>query len=1006
MKKIFTELSVLACFCFLLLSDVVYAQNVTVKGTVIDDQKLPIPGVSVVVKGTTNGVQTDASGNYTLSAPGNATLVFSFIGFNNQELTINNRTTLNVTLLPSTNDLQQVVVVGYGTQRKRDLTGSITSIKGEEIEKMTVTNPISALQGKVPGLTLVNSGTPGAAPTVRIRGIASPNGADPLYVVDGIFQDNIDYLNPNDIETIDLLKDASSTAIFGLRGANGVIAITTKRAAKGKTTVTLQSTLGVQHVDKLIEVADATGFTNLYTAALAGTPNSTAFDFRNYTGNTNWQKEILRDAYINTNSLTISNSSEKSSTLINVGYNDQDGVVKYGNFKKYIARLHQENNVTKNIKIGGDITGYHFRNLPTTVSLNSATWAAPIVPIRNDQGLFNAMPSFQRAQVGNPVYAMERMRDKTVNRGYRATGSLFAEIKFLKDFTWRSSVYTDLRFNSVRSYNPLPFPIVYIGEGTTPTTVFQDPSARTTVNQSSFERRMFQQDHTLTFDKTINNDHKITALAGFTTMNLSNTSLSGSRTDSTLVVPNNPDFWYLNTVGLNNILSNDGGGELESQVGAFARASYSYKDRYLLNATIRRDGSSKVAPQNRWGTFGSVGLGWVVSEEDFFSDIKSINFFKLRAAWGRLGNISTFPNNAFQAGLSTGDGAVFGDYVYPSIKPAYIPDPNLRWEIIQGLDFGLDLRALNNRLNLEVNYYDKDTRNLFVPVRLQGENIDLLTNLGNVSNKGVEVSVGWSDKIGDDFNYSIGGNFSYVKNRVESIGDGVNYQRLGNGGVNVTETGKPIASFFGYRQVGIYQTTADLDRMPASPNSLPGDIAYADINGDGVITPADRTYLGTPFAPYTYGMSVSVSYKGFDASIDGQGVAGNKIWLQRRTANFAPLNYEANRLNAWTGAGSSNIEPTIVSRGNNLLFSTYFLEDGDYFRLRNVQIGYTVPKAILAKVGIDRLRFYVSGQNIKTWSKVSGYTPEVPISNVLAAGADNGVYPIPAIYSFGLNLTF
>lgn len=1006
MKKIFTELSVLACFCFLLLSDVAYAQNVTVKGTVIDDQKLPIPGVSVVVKGTTNGVQTDASGNYTLSAPGNATLVFSFIGFNNQELTINNRTTLNVTLLPSTNDLQQVVVVGYGTQRKRDLTGSITSIKGEEIEKMTVTNPISALQGKVPGLTLVNSGTPGAAPTVRIRGIASPNGADPLYVVDGIFQDNIDYLNPNDIETIDLLKDASSTAIFGLRGANGVIAITTKRAAKGKTTVTLQSTLGVQHVDKLIEVADATGFTNLYTAALAGTPNSTAFDFRNYTGNTNWQKEILRDAYINTNSLTISNSSEKSSTLINVGYNDQDGVVKYGNFKKYIARLHQENNVTKNIKIGGDITGYHFRNLPTTVSLNSATWAAPIVPIRNDQGLFNAMPSFQRAQVGNPVYAMERMRDKTVNRGYRATGSLFAEIKFLKDFTWRSSVYTDLRFNSVRSYNPLPFPIVYIGEGTTPTTVFQDPSARTTVNQSSFERRMFQQDHTLTFDKTINNDHKITALAGFTTMNLSNTSLSGSRTDSTLVVPNNPDFWYLNTVGLNNILSNDGGGELESQVGAFARASYSYKDRYLLNATIRRDGSSKVAPQNRWGTFGSVGLGWVVSEEDFFSDIKSINFFKLRAAWGRLGNISTFPNNAFQAGLSTGDGAVFGDYVYPSIKPAYIPDPNLRWEIIQGLDFGLDLRALNNRLNLEVNYYDKDTRNLFVPVRLQGENIDLLTNLGNVSNKGVEVSVGWSDKIGDDFNYSIGGNFSYVKNRVESIGDGVNYQRLGNGGVNVTETGKPIASFFGYRQVGIYQTTADLDRMPASPNSLPGDIAYADINGDGVITPADRTYLGTPFAPYTYGMSVSVSYKGFDASIDGQGVAGNKIWLQRRTANFAPLNYEANRLNAWTGAGSSNIEPTIVSRGNNLLFSTYFLEDGDYFRLRNVQIGYTVPKAILAKVGIDRLRFYVSGQNIKTWSKVSGYTPEVPISNVLAAGADNGVYPIPAIYSFGLNLTF
>ncbi|RYG21889.1 MAG: TonB-dependent receptor [Chitinophagaceae bacterium] len=1006
MKKIFTELSVLACFCFLLLSDVAYAQNVTVKGTIVDDQKLPIPGVSVVIKGTTNGVQTDASGTYTISAPSNGTFVVSSIGFNTQEIPINNRTTININLISSTNDLQQVVVVGYGTQRKRDLTGSITSIKGEEIEKMTVTNPISALQGKVPGLTLVNSGTPGAAPTVRIRGVASPNGANPLYVVDGIFQDNIDYLNPNDIETIDLLKDASSTAIFGLRGANGVIAITTKRAAKGKTTVTLQSTVGIQHVDKLIDVADATGFTNLYTAALAGTPNSTAFDFRNYNGNTNWQKEILRDAYINTNSLTVSNSSEKSSTVINVGYNDQDGVVKYGNFKKYTARLYQENNITKKIKIGGDITGYHFRNQPTTVNLNSAVWAAPIVPIRNNEGLFNAMPSFQRAQVGNPVYAMERMRDKTVDRGYRATGSLFAEVKFLKDFTWRSSVYADLRFNSVRGYNPLPFPIVYIGEDNNPTTVFQDPAARTAVNQSSFERRMFQQDHTLTFDKTIANDHKITALAGFTTMNLSNTSLSGNRTDSTLVVPNSPDFWYLNTIGLNNILSNGGGGELESQVGAFARASYSYKDKYLLNATIRRDGSSKVAPQNRWGTFGSVGLGWVVSQENFFSNIKSIDFLKLRAAWGRLGNISTFPNNAFQAGLSTGDGAVFGDYVYPSIKPAYRPDPNLRWEVIQGLDFGLDLRALNNRLSLEVNYYDKDTRNLFVPVRLEGDNIDLLTNLGNVSNKGTEVSVGWSDKIGEDFSYNIGGNFSYVKNRVESIGEGINYQRLGNGGVNVTEAGKPIASFFGYRQVGIYQTTADLDRMPALPNSLPGDIAFADTNGDGVISPADRTYLGTPFPPYTYGMNISVSYKGFDASIDGQGVAGNKIWLQRRTANFAPLNYEANRLNAWSGAGTTNIEPTIVSRGNNLLFSTYFLEDGDYFRLRNVQIGYTIPKTILTKVGIQRLRFYVSGQNIKTWSKVSGYTPEVPVGNVLEAGADNGVYPIPAIYSFGLNLTF
>ncbi|MFD1630930.1 SusC/RagA family TonB-linked outer membrane protein [Pseudopedobacter beijingensis] len=998
----------LLLFFYLISVSCVFGQNIKISGTVKDaSDQGPLIGVAVNVKGSTTATQTDVNGNFTINAPTNGVLTFSYIGYTTKEVAINNQTTMSVSLSSATAELEQVVVIGYGTQRKRDLTGTVASIKGEEIEKMTVTNPISALQGKVPGLTISNSGTPGSSPTVRIRGVASTNDAKPLYVVDGILQENIDYLNPADIESIDLLKDASSTAIYGLRGANGVIAITTKRAAKGKSLVNLNSTVGIQHVEKHVDVTDADGFKKLYSATLANL-GAAPFDYTNYNANTDWQNEILRDAYINTNSLSISNTGEKSTTLVNIGYNDQDGVVKYSNFKKFIARLSQETKVNDAIKVGGDITGYHFRNEPMRVNLNSGVWAAPIVAVRSDNGLFNTMPSFQRGQVGNPVYAMERLRNTSVDRGYRAAGSLFGEIKFLKDFTWKSTVYTDLRFNNARRYTPLPYTVVNLGEGNNATENFFDKSARTSVEQEAFERRMFQQDHTLNFDKVLNEDHRINAMVGFTTVNMSSTTVNGTRIDSMLVVPNDPDFWYLNVINQDNITRNVGKGELESSMGTFGRLSYAYKNKYLLNATIRRDGSSKFAPENRWGTFGSVGLGWVASEEDFFKNtISSINFLKLRTAWGKLGNSNAFPNNVYQQTLATGSSAVFGDYVYPAITYAYKPDPNLHWEVIQGFDIGMDIRALDSRLSAELNYYDKQTTDLFTKVYLPDDPLKpYYTNMGKVTNKGVEVALGWSDKLGEDFSYNIGGNFSYVKNRVVSIGNASNFNLTGNGGVNMTETGKSIGYFYGFRQIGIYQSTADLDKIPAMPTSLPGDIAYADITGDGIITADDREYLGTPFPPYSYGLSVSIAYKGFDASIDGQGVAGNKVYAQWKTASFTRINYPANRLNAWTGAGSTNIEPIIESRANNQLFSTYFLEDGSYFRLRNIQIGYTFDQKMLTKAGIQRLRLYISGQNMKTWSKVSGYTPEAQLSDILGSGADNGIYPVPSVYSFGLNLTF
>lgn len=1006
MMKSFTTLIAAHLLCFLLASTS-GAQRQPISGIVTDAaDKTPLPGVGVLIRGTQTGATTDASGRFSINAPGNATLVFSYIGYTTQEVAVNNRQTINIALAQTAQDLEAVVVVGYGTQRRRDLTGSISSVNGEELAQMPATNPISSLQGKVPGLTVTNTGAAGQSPVVRIRGVNSTNSANPIYVVDGIIQDNIDYLNPGDIETIDLLRDPSSIAIYGLRGANGVIAVTTKRAARGKTSVTLQSITGVQHVNKTIDVVDAAGFQRLYSAQLANS-NAQPFDFSNYTANTDWQRLILRDAVTTNNTLTISNSGEKNSTLVSLGYSNQAGVVRYDNYQKFIARLNEEINITDKIKVGANITGFHWRSNPANNDLlNNALWAAPIVPV-SEGNQYYSMPSFQRVQVGNPVASLNLSDRTAVNRGYRFTGSLFAEVKFVENFTLRSTVYTDLGFNNNRGYTPLPFTVINIGENGGQTTTFTDQTARTSVRQAADEFRRFQQDHTLTYDKSLEGGHRITAVGGFTTLHNSQTLLGGSRTDSTLNTPNGASYWYLGIVNENNVINNSGSGAEESNVGGFARLSYAFKDKYLLNATVRRDGSSKFAPENRWGTFGSVGLGWVISEEEFFKKaIKGINFLKLRTAWGRLGNSNITGNNLYQSGLTISSTAVFGENVYGAVQPAYTPDPNLHFEIVQGADIGLDVRALDNRLSVELNVYNKTTNGILTSFPLPGGLPPFFTNLGKITNKGIEANVGWNAKLGEELSYSLSGNFSYNRNLVNSIGNTTNFQILGNGGVNVTESGQSIGYFYGYRQAGIYQSLEDIASRPSMNNSLPGDIAYEDVNGDGMITTADRTYLGTPFPPYSYGMSLSLNYKGFDFLVDGQGVAGNKIFTQRRTATFAVLNYEANRLNAWSGPGTSNVEPILSSRANNYQFSSYFLESGNYFRLRTIQLGYNFKSEALSKLNIQKVRVYLSGQNVWTWTKATGYSPEAQLGDITASGADNGVYPIPAIYSFGLNVTF
>lgn len=1007
-----TFLFFMLSFSFFLFSSVAQSQTSRViTGTVTGDNGNDLVGVSVSVRGTTQGTTTDANGKYSITvASDTATLQFSYVGYATQEIPVAGRTEINVTLAATAQQLEQVVVVGYGTQRKRDLTGSIAVISGQDISKTQTTNPVSALQGRVSGVTVVNSGQAGSSPTVRIRGVNSTNNADPLYVVDGILQTNIDYLNPADIETMEVLKDPSSIAIYGLQGGNGVIIITTRRAKKGQTIVNFQSFVGLQQVNNKVKVVDAKGFKKLYSMQLANL-NAPPFDFSNYTANTNWQDEVLRSAVINNNSLSFSNATEKSTTYFNLGYSNQQGVVKYDKYEKYVARINEEIRVTDNIRVGGDVTGFYFKQNPPAGGIeNGALWAAPIVPVKAADGLYYSMPSFQRAQVGNPVAAIDLVNGKTMNSGYRITGNIFAEINFLKNFTWKSTFYTDLGFNNSRGYSPLPFHFINLGEGNIPTDTSYAVNPHTGVNQSQTTYKTYQQDHTLTFDKNISGGHHLTVLAGFSTLYHYSEFVNGNRTDTSLNIPNNPTFWYLNTAQASNPGTFGGGAGEDASMSFIGRVNYSFKNRYLLNVTFRRDGTSKFSPSRQWGNFGSVGAGWVLTDERFLEDVNWLNFLKVKASWGTVGNGLNIGNYLSYPALNNANVGIFGNHVYPSVVAAYVPDPNLHWETVEGRDAGFEARLLDNRMNLEVDFYDRKTHDILTTITLPGAsgNTSYFTNLGTIDNKGIEVTAGWHDKIGKDFNYSLNGNFSINKNTVESIGNDINFQILGNGGVNLTQSGNSIGYFYGYVQTGIYQTTAQLDKTPHMSTAAPGDIAFADVNGDGKIDQNDRTYLGSPFPKYNFGGSISLGYKGFDLGVELQGVAGNKIYVQRRTATFAILNYETNRLKAWNGAGTTNVEPIMDNtRSNNYLFSTYWLEPGDYLRLRLIQLGYTFNPARGAKNSVIKtLRLYVSGQNLFTLTKATGYTPEVPISSPTSAGADNGIYPVPAVYSFGVNVTF
>ncbi len=984
--------------------------QVLVTGRITDETQKPLQGVSVLVKGTSNGTTTNADGAFTLNVPGaNSVLVISYVGYGTIEQRLGSNTTVNLSLAPaSTAALNEIVVIGYGTAAKRDLTGSIVKISGKEVADKPNTNPVASLQGKVAGVSIVNSGQPGQEPDIRIRGTISRYQTKPLYVVDGIFNDNINFLNPNDIESIEVLKDPSSLAIFGVRGANGVIIVSTKKARTGQTTITFNTTYGVKNIVGKPELTDAAGFKALYDEQRANQGDVPYGDYNLFRGNTDWVDLIAqRNAVISQNNVSITSGTEKNKFYMGLGYIHEEGLIKYETLRKLTLNLTNELQVFKPLKIGVNINAYR-SELPLLKSFSGALIATPIVePFNTTANTYNKLPELIGGpQIGNPLLGVEGTRNTFIGREHRLVGSLFAELNFLRNFTFRANLLGDMGFNNSRRYTP----IINVYAAEINQVAPQSGFTTTAVGQGSQQVSKFQQDYLLTYKNKFG-EHNLTLLGGFTTYYQGFTEQTGvvnQYTDRD-PIPNDPRWWYLNVFPFGDPasrVSNSNQWDRTTVSGLF-RVLYSFRGKYLLNGSFRRDGSSEISPTERFDNFWAVGGAWELSRESFMQNQNIVSNVRVKASIGKLGNQYSGVNYPYYPNYVPGQTAVFGDRILPAYVLAYRNNPNLRWEYVLSKEGGVEFSMLKGKLRAEVNYFHKMTNDLLTFVEAGSGNLQrFYVNAGKIENKGVEASANWSDQKGG-FGYSIGANITTLNNKVREVyTDGFTILE----GQSRTLAGYPIGHFFGYIVDGVYQSFADKLKFPnagALGTYGPGDLRFRDVNGDNKIDVNDRTIIGNPTPDFIYGFSLSGNYKGFEVSVDLQGVYGNEIWRSWGNGNsFAQFNYRAARLGRWNGPGTSNWEPQVndlpsINREN----STYMIEDGSYFRIRNLQIGYNFSPGFLSAAHIRTLRVFLNGQNLKTWKRNSGFTPEAG-GSATSFGIDNGGYPIPAITSIGINLTF
>lgn len=1005
LKKLF----VLLCCYFPLM--VLWAQStVSIKGKVTEQGTNEVlAGVNVYVKGTTNGVLTDFDGNYIINnVQLGATLVFSYVGMKTQEVQAKGEKIVNIVLQPDIETLEEVVVIGYGTAKKRDLTGSVETISSEELANKPSSNPIASLQGKIAGVQVVNTGRPGQDPEVRIRGTNSINGYKPLYVVDGLFADNINYLNPEDIESMDILKDPSSLAIFGVRGANGVIIVTTKKAAEGTIRVNINSSIGFKNITDKISLTNASEFKQLYDEQLKN-QGAAAFDYTNWEADTNWQDEIFQTGWQTSTNISIAGASDKSRFYMGLGYISEEGSIKNEEMSKYTINLNSEYNVLDNLKFGFKVNGVY--SLPADAKgVSTALKAAPIAPVYGKEGvLFHTMPDFQRAQVWNPMISVEYLKNHTKGKNYRVAGNIYGELDFFKYFNFKTTFSADYYTGQSRSYNPLIQ--VYNPDVDGNKEYISDTE---TVSQSKSNMITAQGDYILTFKKALDN-HSFTVMTGLTTNYIEYSYLGAARgqnlADIVFSIPNNnDDKWWISSIGPSSS-TNSSSQYKKFTMSYLLRALYNYDRKYLLNASFRRDGSSVFSGiGNTWDNFYSLGVGWVVSQEKFMASQDVIDYLKIKGSWGVLGSQNTggsaYPTYPI---LVSSGSAVFGDRIITGYSPSYLVQ-DLGWEKTHAWEIGAEIKLFNNRLSFNPTYYKKNTKDIIVSLSGFSGAKNSLENLGEIENRGWELSATWENETSNsDFRYSVSANIATIENKVVSLGRGEDDAiYAGTGGVSRTAEKYPVGYFYGYKVVGVYQNENDVANY--YPNTLAkvqtGDLMFKDVNGDGEITQDDRTMIGNPTPDFTYGFSLNMSYKNIDLGIDMMGVYGNEIYRGWGESSYAQLNYLSNRLDRWHGEGTSNWEPILdPARAINRINSDYFIEDGSFFRIRNIQLGYNFSKQLLGKLNMEKVRFFVNVQNPKTWSNNTGYTPEIG-GSALSFGIDTGTYPMPVVTTVGFNVTF
>lgn len=981
------------------------AQNkITISGVVTDKTGETVIGASVRVKGQeSKGSITDINGKYQIvDVASNATLIFSYIGMREQEIAVNGRSTINVKMEEDSQLIDEVVVVGYGSAKKRDLTGSIVTVKADEIASKPSTNPLASIQGKVAGVQVVNTGRAGQDPEIRVRGTNSINGFKPLYVVDGLFTDNINYLNTADIESMEILKDPSSLAIFGVRGANGVIIITTKRAKIGKTMVNINSSVGWKVIYDRVGVTNAEEFKMLYNEQLIS-QGSDPYDYTQWTGNTDWQNEIFQTGFLTNNNVSITGATDKSKFYLGLGYVMEEGSIKTEKLNKFTVNLNSEYSVTDFLRFGFQLNGVRAK-YPDAKGVDGALKAAPIAPTHDlESGLIHTLPDFQRAQVWNPLIETELRGAHNKSENYRVAGNVFGEIDILKNLTFKATFSMDYASSQGRSYSPLIYvynPDVEGGK--------ERLTERESVNQSKSTSLAAQSDYVLTYLGQFGN-HGLTLTAGLTTNYNESSSLSGGRSQLAgygILVGDDPDRWWLSTIDDVSTATNGGSQSDRFTMSYLFRVLYNYKNRYLLNASFRRDGSSVFYKTgNTWDNFYSFGAGWVMTEEKFMQNQNVINFLKLKGSWGVLGSQNTGSSYPAYATIVSSGSAVFGDNIIAGKGPNKLISPTLGWERNYSWEVGFDMHMFNDRLQLSPVYYNKTTKDMLTSIPGIAGTVPGLQNVGEIRNRGFELSASWNDKIGEDWRYGLGANLSTIDNKVLSL---VNKDYNIISGPSRVSEGYPIGYFYGYKVEGVYQNEDDIRFSPINSvgSVTPGDLKFADVDGNGKITDNDRTMIGNPTPDFTYGFNVNLGWKNLDLTVDMMGVYGNEIYRNWGSSSYAQLNYRTEQLNRWHGEGTSNWEPLLdPSHKINQEASTYFIEDGSFFRIRNIELGYNFDKRLLNRIKVQSLRLYTNVQNPKTWSRNGGYTPEVG-GSAISFGIDGGGYSMPTVYTIGFNLTF